>query len=116
MCKKDDNKAIVCGWFKIFWSSPSDLVDVDELVAPDVLLQYSPNTPRCDRYTVRAFRASLCDAFPDLAIAGASPIADRDREVVCWSGIGTRTGRGSKTTAFRIENGRIAEEAMWVAA
>ena len=84
---------------------------------------------------MRAFRASLRDAFPDLAIAGASPIADRDMVVVRRSGIGTHTGpafddfkigplpaasgrtvRLSGTTAVRVENGKIAEEAIWMAA
>jgi hypothetical protein len=59
MCKEDDNKAIVGRWFKDFWSTPSDLTVVDELAAPDVLLQYSPDTPRRGRDAVRAFRASL---------------------------------------------------------
>jgi hypothetical protein len=49
MCKEDDNKAIVGRWFKDFWSTPSDLTVVDELATPDVLLQYSPDTPRRGR-------------------------------------------------------------------
>src|SRR3954466_14801535 len=98
MCKEDDNKALVGRWFKDFWSTPSDLTVVDELAAPDVLLQYSPDTPRRGREAVRAFRSSLRDAFPDLAIAGASPIADRDLVVVRWSGIGTHTGPASTTS------------------
>jgi len=84
---------------------------------------------------VRAFRTSLRDAFPDLAISDASLTADRDVVVVRWSGIGThtspafddftirpfptasgRTVRLSGTTAVRAENGRIAEEAIWMAA
>jgi predicted ester cyclase len=132
MCKEDDNKALVGRWFKDFWSAPSDLTVVDELAAPDVLLQYSPGTPRRGRDAVRAFRASLRDAFPDLAIAGARPIADRDMVVARWSGIGTHSGpafdftigpfpaasgrtvRLSGTTAVRVENGKIAEEAIWM--
>jgi predicted ester cyclase len=132
MCKEDDNKALVGRWFKDFWSAPSDLTVVDELAAPDVLLQYSPGTPRRGRDAVRAFRVSLRDAFPDLAIAGASPIADRDMVVARWSGIGTHSGpafdftigpfpaasgrtvRLSGTTAVRVENGKIAEEAIWM--
>ena len=64
MCKEVGNKALVGRWFKDFWSAPSDLVVVDELAAPDVLLQYSPDTPRRGRDAVRAFRTSLRDAFP----------------------------------------------------
>ena len=133
MCKEDDNKTLVDRWFKDFWSTPSDLTVVDELAAPDVLLQYSLDTPRRGRDAVRAFRVRLRDAFPDLAITGASPIADRDMVVVRWSGIGTHTGpafddftigplpaasgrtiRLSGTTAVRVENGKTAEEAIWM--
>ena len=100
-----------------------------------MLLQHLPDAPRRGRDAVRAFRTSLRDAFPDLAIAGASLIADRDMVVVRWSGIGTHTGpafddftigpfpaasgrtiRLSGTTAVRVENGKIAEEAIWMAA
>ena len=133
MCKEDDNRALVSCWFKDFWNTPSDLAVVDELAAPDVLLQYSLKTPRRGREAVRAFRVSLREAVPDLAIAGASPITDRDVVVVRWSAIGTHTGpafddlkigpfpaasgqvvRVSGTTAIRIENGKIAEEAIWM--
>jgi hypothetical protein len=58
MCKEDDNKAIVGRWFKDFWNTPPDLTVVDELVTPDVLLQYSPNTPWRGRDAVRAFRTA----------------------------------------------------------
>lgn len=133
MCKEDDNKTLVGRWFKDFWSASSDLTVVDELAAPDVLLQYSPGTPRRGRDAVRAFRASLGEAFPDFSIASADLIADRDMVVVRWSGIGTHTGpafddftigpfpaasgrtvRLSGTTAVRFEKGKIAEEAVWV--
>jgi hypothetical protein len=95
MCKEDDNKAIVGRWFKDFWSTPSDLTVVDELAAPDVLLQYSPDTPRRGRDAVRAFRASLRDAFPDLAIAGASPIADASA-LACHPGLQRADERARK--------------------
>ncbi|MBW4090395.1 MAG: hypothetical protein HIU82_04680 [Proteobacteria bacterium] len=38
-------QAIVGRGFKDSWSTPSDLAVVDELVAPDVLLQYPPEQP-----------------------------------------------------------------------
>jgi ketosteroid isomerase-like protein len=98
MCKEDDNKAIVGRWFKDFWNTPPDLTVVDELATPDVLLQYSPDTPRRGRDAVRAFRASLRDAFPDLAIAGASLIADRDMVVVRWTA-SARTPAQPSTTS-----------------
>jgi hypothetical protein len=39
MSKEDDNKAIVGRWFTDFWSETCNLGIVDELAAPDMLLQ-----------------------------------------------------------------------------
>src|SRR4051794_5132852 len=133
MCKEDDNKALVGRWFKVFWSAPSDLTVVDELSAPDVLLQYSPGTPRRGRDAVRAFSASLRAHSPPLATAGASTISHRDMVVVRRTASGTqkgppfggftigplpaaadRTVRLRGTTAVRVENGKIGEEAIWM--
>jgi hypothetical protein len=37
--QEETNKAIVGRWFTNFWGKPVDLAVVDELVAPDTLLQ-----------------------------------------------------------------------------
>ncbi len=39
MTQEETNKAIVGRWFTNFWGKPVDLAVVDELVAPDTLLQ-----------------------------------------------------------------------------
>ena len=44
MSKEEDNKAIVGRWFTHFWGKTCDLAIVDELAAPDMLLQ-----TRCTR-------------------------------------------------------------------
>ncbi len=46
MSKEQDNKAIVGRWFTEFWGNPWNPKVVDELAAPDILLQYSLHAPR----------------------------------------------------------------------
>jgi len=41
MSKEENNKAIVARWFTEFWGEKCNLGIVDELAAPDLLLQYS---------------------------------------------------------------------------
>ena len=55
MSKEDDNKAIVGRWFTDFWGKTCSLAIVDELAAPDMLLQYSLHEPRRGRDDIKAF-------------------------------------------------------------
>ena len=130
MTKEADNKAIVGRWFTEFWGKNCDLGVVDELAAPDVLLQYSLHAPRRGREDIKAFMSDFREAFPDLNFWGtADLIAEADYVVGRWEGGGTHTGpafrdflagslpaaTGRKmhftgTTVLRIENGKIAEE------
>jgi hypothetical protein len=48
------NKAIVGRWFTSFWGNSCDLAIVDELAAPDMLLQYSMDNPRRGRMSVKS--------------------------------------------------------------
>lgn len=128
--KARENKAIVGRWFTEFWGNPWNPRIVDELAAPDMLLQYSLHAPRRGREDVRAFMVGFRAAFPDLGFAGAADlIAEGDYVVGRWVGGGTHTGpafsdflagslpaaSGRKmhftgTTVLRVERGRIAEE------
>ena len=54
MSKEANNKAIVGRWFGAFWGNPWDPAIIDELAAPDMLLQYSLHAPRRGREAVRA--------------------------------------------------------------
>jgi SnoaL-like polyketide cyclase len=130
----NDNMAIVGRWFASFWGVICTPDIVDELAAPDILLQYSLDTPRRGRALVKAFRLSLLAAFPDLHISvSGEPVSDRDIVVVRWTGSGTHTGPAfndfnigpfpavsgrtvqlAGTNAVRLENGRIVEEAVWL--
>lgn len=125
-----ENKTIVGRWFTEFWGNPWNPGVIDELAAPDILLQYSLHAPRRGREDVKAFMIGFREAFPDLSFWGtADLIAEGDYVVGRWEGGGTHTGpafsdfligslpaaTGRKmhftgTTVIRVANGRIAEE------
>ena len=87
------NKDIVSRWFTSFWGANCNLGIVDELAAPDMLLQYSLHAPRRGRADIKAFMTGFRQAFPDLAFSGAADlIADGDYVVGRWKGGGTHTG------------------------
>ena len=66
MSREQDNKAIVGRWFEGFWGNPWNPEIIDELAAPDMLLQYSLHAPRRGREDVRNFMEGFRAAFPDL--------------------------------------------------
>ena len=130
MTKEQANKAVVGRWFTSFWGGDCDLRVVDELAAPDMLLQYSLHASRRGREDIKAFMTGFRQAFPDLAFSGAADlIAEGDYVVGRWKGGGTHTGpafsdfligslpaaTGRKmhftgTTVLKVVNGLITEE------
>jgi len=130
MSKETRNKEIVGRWFAAFWGNPWDPAIIDELAAPNILLQYSLHAPRRGREDVKAFMQGFREAFPDLSFSGAADlIAEGDYVVGRWQGGGTHTGpvfgdflagslpaasgkkmRFTGTTVLRVENGKIVEE------
>ncbi len=126
----ESNKAIVSRWFTEFWGNPWNPKVIDELAAPDMLLQYSLHAPRRGREDIRAFMLGFRQAFPDLGFTGAADlIAEGDYVVGRWVGGGTHTGpafgdflagslppaTGRKmhftgTTVIKVVNGKITEE------
>ena len=130
MPREQDNKALLDRWFTEFWGKCWNPGVVDELCAPDMLLQYLLQAPHRGRTDVRTFMTELREAFPDMS---AAPIASLTVEgcyaVGRWEGGGTHTGRaysdflvgclpaasGEKmrfigTTVLRVEDGRITEQ------
>jgi predicted ester cyclase len=127
---RHDTKAIVGRWFTEFWGHPWNPKVIDELAAPDMLLQYSLHAPRKGRDDIRAFMNGFRAAFPDLGFTGAADlIAEGDYVVGRWIGGGTHTGPAfsdflagslpaasgrrmhfTGTTVLKVVNGRIAEE------
>ena len=130
MSKEQDNKALVGRWFAGFWGNPWDPRIIDELAAPDMLLQYSLHNPRRGHDDIRTFMTGFREAFPDLNFGGAADlIAEDDYVVGRWEGGGTHTGaafndfilgalpaasgrkmRFTGTTVLRVKNGKISEE------
>ena len=130
MSKEQDNKAIVGRWFTEFWGNPWNPKVVEELAAPDILLQYSLHAPRRGREDVAKFMTGFREAFPDLNFWGvADLIAEGDYVVGRWEGGGTHTGpafsdfiigslpaasgrkmRFTGTTVLRVVTGKLAEE------
>jgi len=130
MSKEEDNKAVVGRWFTHFWGKTCDLAIVDELAAPDMLLQYSLHAPRRGRDDIKAFMTDFRKAFPDLNFWGTADLIAKDDYVVGrWEGGGTHTGpafsdfpigslpaasgrkmRFTGTTVLRLQDGKIAEE------
>ena len=130
MSKEQDNKALVGRWFAGFWGNPWNPGIIDELAAPDMLLQYSLHNPRRGHDDIRDFMTGFRAAFPDLMFGGAADlIAEGDHVVGRWEGGGTHTGPAfgdfvigalpaasgrrmhfTGTTVLRVENGRISEE------
>ena len=130
MSKEEKNKALVGRWFTEFWGPKVNLNIVDELAAPDMLLQYSLHEPRRGHDDIKAFMRGFREAFPDLNFWGAAElIAEGDYVVGRWEGGGTHTGpafsdflhgslpassgrkmRFTGTTVLRIKDGKIVEE------
>jgi predicted ester cyclase len=130
MSKERDNKAIVGRWFMEFWGKNGNPDIVDELAAPNMLLQYSLHAPRRGQADVKQFITGFREAFPDLNFWGtADLITEGDYVVGRWEGGGTHTGpafgdflagslpaatgrkmRFTGVTVLRLENGQIAEE------
>jgi predicted ester cyclase len=128
--KEEINKAIVGKWFENFWGPKCNLSIVDEIAAPDMLLQYSLHEPRKGHDDIKAFMSDFRAAFPDLNFWGAAElIAEGDYVVGRWEGGGTHTGRafsdflagslpnstGRKmhftgTTVLKVVDGKIVEE------
>ena len=83
MSKEEDNKALVGRWFTEFWGETCKLSVVDELAAPDMLLQYSLHAPRRGREDIKAFMSGFREAFPDLNFWGA--VGPNRGRMTMWS-------------------------------
>ena len=87
MSREQDNKAVVGRWFEGFWGNPWNPQIIDELAAPDMLLQYSLHAPRRGRQHVRNFMTDFRAAFPDLKFWGAADLiaeGDYGRSMGRW--------------------------------
>ncbi|TFZ44739.1 ester cyclase [Stenotrophomonas maltophilia] len=130
MSKEEQNKAVVGRWFTEFWGKNPNLAVIEEIAAPDMLLQYSLHAPRRGHGDIRAFMTDFRKAFPDLNFWGtADLIAEGDYVVGQWEGGGTHTGPAhddlligglpaatgrrmhfTGTTVLKVVDGKIVEE------
>ena len=130
MSKEQENKAIVGCWFTHFWGKTCNLGIVDEIAAPDMLLQYSLHEPRRGNDDIKSFMTDFRKAFPDLNFWGtADLLAEGDYVVGRWEGGGTHTGPAfadfligslqaatwrkmhfTGTTVLNLVDGKIVEE------
>src|SRR5260370_30041578 len=93
MSNESENEIIAGRWFTDFWGKTCNLGIIDELAAPDMLLQYSLHEPRRGHADIKPFMTGLREAFPDLAFAStADLIAEGDYVVSRWAGGGTHIG------------------------
>jgi hypothetical protein len=82
MSKERENKATIGRWFTDFWGKTCKLEIVDELAAPDMLLQYSLHEPRRGRADIKAFMTDFRTAFPDLNFWGTADLIAEGEYVV----------------------------------
>jgi hypothetical protein len=71
MWKERENKAIAVRWLEGFWGNPWNPKTVDELAAPDILLQFLLIRPRRGRDEVNKFMVELREAFHDFEFHSA---------------------------------------------
>ena len=111
--KTEQNKILVGRWFTEFWGHPWNPKIVDELAAPDMLLQFV-HAPRRGRADVKAFMIGFREAFPDLSFSGAADlIAEGDYVVGRWIG-GVSYGSGVQRLPARITSRRLrAQDAIY---
>jgi predicted ester cyclase len=127
---KTDNRAIADRWFREFWGKSWNSKIVDQLGAPDILLQYLLQAPHRGRADVKTFMTEFREAFPDLSVTSVGDfVCEGDYVVGRWVGTGTHTGpaycdflvgclpaasgqkmRFTGTTVLRIEHGKVAEQ------
>jgi steroid delta-isomerase-like uncharacterized protein len=117
----EENKALARRWFDDLFNA-QNLAVADEIIAPDHVnydptLPDIPNGPEGEKYVVNVYRG----AFPDAQITIEDQIAEADRVVTRWSGLGTHrmefmgvapTGNQVRVTGItinRIAGGKIAE-------
>ena len=70
MSKEQQNKEIVARWCEGFWGAEYNPDVVEELAAPDMLLQYSLHEPRRGKGTSRRSWPTSAKRFPTSPLRG----------------------------------------------
>lgn len=124
------NKEIVAHWFEAAWGERYMPEVIDELAAPDIMMQYPLHGRQMGSAAIIQMLNRLREAFPDLKFRVVGDlIAENDYVVGRWEGGGTHTGpafsdlpagslpensgktiRFTGITTFKVINGKILEE------
>jgi hypothetical protein len=91
--REENNKTIVGRWFTEFMGATCNLDIVDELAAPDMLLQYSLHEPPWAEKTSRPL-CPISARHSRISTSGALPISSQKATTSFgrWEGGGTHTG------------------------
>jgi hypothetical protein len=109
--REENNKTIVGRWFTEFLGATCNLNIVDELAAPDMLLQYSLHEPPWGREDIKAFMSDFRQAFPDFNFWGAADLIAEGDYVVRSLGRWRHAHRpGLQRLPGRISSGRNRTE------
>lgn len=112
-----DNKRLVRRFVEEFWRK-GNLAAEDELMAPDAIIHQPEVSGVVD---LKEFNTMMRTAFPDWHSTPEELIADVDRVIERWTGLGTHRGgfRGISPTGnqvaapgvvfYRLQNGKIVE-------
>ena len=65
---EEKNKKVVGKWLDSFWGPKYNASIIDELAAPDMILQYSLHQPRKGRADIKDFMKKFRDAFLTLLL------------------------------------------------
>lgn len=125
-----ENKEIVGRWFDAIWGENYNPGIIDELAAPNVVMQYPIHGRSEGTKAVKDMLDRLREAFPDLKFwVVGNIVAEGDYVFGRWAGGGTHTGpefsdlpagslpenSGKKIefsgmSVFRVVDGKIVEE------
>ena len=114
----EKNKAIVRRWIEEVWQKANFSV-IDEIIAKDFFVNYREN-PNREVYKKKV--KSYYAGFPDFKCTIDDMVAEGDKVVIRWTGVGTHKGEfwgvaptGKKVkmkgaSIIRIEAGKMIEE------
>jgi hypothetical protein len=133
MTTASENRAIALRWLNAFWGqSGGDTGIVDDLSAPDVVLQCAIDEEYRGRQEVMDFRQRFRQAIPDFHVYTGDATSERDTVILRWEGSGTHVGPAFEAmqfgplspasrqqvmwtghSAISIEGGKVVGEAVW---
>lgn len=121
----EQNKAIAQRWMDEVWQKAS-LASIDELLATNFVFNYALPGAKPDREGYKQTVSKVHSGFPDIQFTTEDVVAEADRVVVYWKGLGTHkeefwgvaaTGKQVTTEGISIlyiAGGKIIEEVQYM--